>query len=167
MGNDTPMAALSGKPQRMFSYFRQLFAQVTNPPIDPIREGLVMALTNYIGSVSKNLLEESPLNCRSIKFESPIVNNTDLRKIKDFRRDEFTHVTIPMVFPAGSGGKGLKKAVADMCKTAEKAVDDGIHYILLSDRDIAKDKAPVPSLLAVAAIHHHLIKKKKRMQIGL
>ncbi|NPA37692.1 MAG: glutamate synthase large subunit [Chlorobi bacterium] len=167
MGNDTPMAALSGKPQRMFSYFRQLFAQVTNPPIDPIREGLVMALTNYIGSVSKNLLEESPLNCRSIKFESPIVNNTDLGKIKDFRRDEFTHVTIPMVFPAGSGGEGLKKAVDDMCKTAEKAVDDGIHYILLSDRDIAKDKAPVPSLLAVAAIHHHLIKKKKRMQIGL
>jgi glutamate synthase (NADPH/NADH) large chain len=167
MGNDTPMAGLSGKPQRMFSYFRQLFAQVTNPPIDPIREGLVMALTNYIGSVSKNLLEESPLNCRSVKFESPIVNNTDLGKIKDFRRDEFTHVTIPMVFEAGSGGAGLKKAVDDMCKTAEKAVDDGIHYILLSDRDIAKDKTPVPSLLAVAAIHHHLIVKKKRMQIGL
>ena len=167
MGNDTPMAGLSGKPQRMFSYFRQLFAQVTNPPIDPIREGLVMALTNYIGSVSKNLLKESPLNCRSIKFETPIVNNTDLGKIKDFRRDEFAHVTIPMVFEAGSGGAGLKKAVDEMCKTAEKAVDDGIHYILLSDRDIAIDKAPVPSLLAVAAIHHHLIMQKKRMQIGL
>ncbi len=167
MGNDAPIAALSGKPQRLFSYFRQLFAQVTNPPIDPIREGLVMALTNYIGSVSKNMLEESPLNCRSIKFESPIVNNTDLGKIKDFRRDEFTHVTIPMVFPADSGGKGLKKAVDEMCQKAEKAVDDGMHYILLSDRDITIDRSPVPSLLAVAAIHHHLIKKKKRMQIGL
>ena len=167
MGNDTPMAALSDKPQRLFSYFRQLFAQVTNPPIDPIREGLVMALTNYIGSVSKNLLQETPLNCRSIKFESPIVNNTDLGKIKDFRRDEFTHVVIPMVFPAGSGGEGLRKSIDEMCRKAEKAVDDGIHYILLSDRDIEKDKAPVPSLLAVAAIHHHLIKQKKRMQMGL
>ena len=167
MGNDTPHAILSDKPQVIYNYFKQLFAQVTNPPIDPIREGLVMALTNYIGSVSKNMLEESPLNCRSIKFESPIVNNTDLGKIKDFRRDEFTHVTIPMVFPADSGGEGLKKAVDEMCHKAEKAVDDGMHYILLSDRDITIDRSPVPSLLAVAAIHHHLIKKKKRMQIGL
>jgi len=95
MGNDTPIAVLSDKPQRFFSYFRQLFAQVTNPPIDPIREGLVMALTNYIGSVSKNLLREEPSQCRSIKFESPLMTNTDLGKIKDYMREEFTHVKIP------------------------------------------------------------------------
>jgi glutamate synthase (NADPH/NADH) large chain len=167
MGNDTPVAALSEKPQRLFSYFRQLFAQVTNPPIDPIREGLVMALTNYIGSVSKNLLDESPAHCKSIKFESPILNNTDLGKIKDFHREEFTHVTIPMLFPVDSGGDGLQHAIAEMCAKAEKAVDDGNNYIILSDRDIAVDKVPVPSLLAVAAIHHHLIKARKRMQVGL
>jgi len=167
MGNDIPLAVMSSKPQRLFYYFKQLFAQVTNPPIDPIREGLVMALTNYIGSVSKNILVESPDHCKLIKFRSPIVTNTDLQKIKDFKPDFFTHVTIPMVFDPKSGGKGLEAALDNMCKTAEKAVDDNVNYIILSDRDIAKDKAPVPSLLATAAIHHHLIKVKKRMQVGL
>ncbi|WP_430810668.1 MULTISPECIES: glutamate synthase large subunit [unclassified Carboxylicivirga] len=167
MGNDTPIAVLSDKPQRFFSYFRQLFAQVTNPPIDPIREGLVMALTSYIGAVPKNLLSEAPAQCRSIKFESPLMTNTDLGKIKDFRRDEFTHVNIPMTFSADKGGKGLEEALDRICSAAEKAVDDGMNYIILSDRDIDKDQAPVPSLLAVAATHHHLIKAKKRMQVGL
>lgn len=167
MGNDTPMAVLSEKPQRLFSYFRQLFAQVTNPPIDPIREGLVMALTNYIGSVSKNLLEETPGQCRSVKFHSPIITNTDLGKIKDYRREEFTHVTIPMLFKASEGGAGMKKALDEMCLAAEKAVDDGKHYIILSDRDINLEYAAIPSLLATAAVHHHLIKAKKRMQTGL
>jgi glutamate synthase (NADPH/NADH) large chain len=167
MGNDTPVAALSDKPQRLFTYFRQLFAQVTNPPIDPIREGLVMALTNYIGSVSKNLLDESPSQCSSIKFESPIISNTDLGKIKDFRSDAFTHVTIPMLFPVAEGGDGLRKAVENMCIDAEKAVDAGNNYIILSDRNISASMAAVPSLLAVSAVHHHLIRTKKRMQIGL
>ncbi|MCT4645593.1 MAG: glutamate synthase large subunit [Carboxylicivirga sp.] len=167
MGNDTPIAVLSDKPQRFFSYFRQLFAQVTNPPIDPIREGLVMALTNYIGSVSKNLLSEEPSQCRSIKFESPLVTNTDLGKIKDYRREEFTHAKISMTFPAVKGGAGLEEALENICKAAEKAVDDGMNYIILSDRDIDESQAPVPSLLAVAATHHHLIKAKKRMQVGL
>lgn len=167
MGNDTPISLLSDKPQRLFSYFRQLFAQVTNPPIDPIREGLVMALTSYIGSVSKNLLIESPSQCRSIKFSSPILNNTDLGKIKDYRREEFTHVTIPMVFQVKQGGLGLQVALRDMCKAAEKAVDEGNNYIILSDREISADQAPIPSLLATSAIHHHLVKAKKRMQIGL
>lgn len=167
MGNDTPMAALSEKPQRLFSYFRQLFAQVTNPPIDPIREGLVMALTSYIGSVSKNLLIERPDQCRSIKFSSPVVTNTDLGKIKDFRREEFTHVTLSMTFAVKEGGKGLKASVDALCKSAEAAVDAGNNYVILSDRDIAPDRAPVPSLLATAAVHHHLVRAKKRMQIGL
>lgn len=167
MGNDTPIAAVSEKPQRLFNYFRQLFAQVTNPPIDPIREGLVMALTSYIGSVSKNLLIETPAQCRSIKFTSPVVTNTDLGKIKDFRREEFTHVTIPIVFKVSEGGKGLKKAVESICEQAVKAVDAGNNYIILSDRDIAPDYAAISSLLATAAVHHHLVKNKKRMQIGL
>lgn len=167
MGNDTPMAALSEKPQRLFSYFRQLFAQVTNPPIDPIREGLVMALTSYIGSVSKNLLIETPAQCRSIKFTTPVVNNTDLGKIKDYRREEFTHVTIPITFKTKEGGKGLKSALEKICKAAEKAVDDNNNYVILSDRNISPDEAPVPSLLATSAVHHHLVKTKKRMQIGL
>ncbi len=167
MGNDTPIAAMSEKPQRLFNYFRQLFAQVTNPPIDPIREGLVMALTNYIGSVSKNLLEYTPSHCRLIKFESPIVTNTDLGKIKDYRREEFTQRTIPMLYPVKEGGEGMRKAVDAMCLSAEEAVDNGKNYIILSDRNIDKDMAPVPSLLAVAAVHHHLIKTKKRMQTGL
>jgi glutamate synthase (NADPH) large chain len=167
MGNDTPMAAFSDKPQRLFSYFRQLFAQVTNPPIDPIREGLVMALTNYIGSVSKNMLTEGPSQCRSIKFESPILNNTDLGKIKDFRREEFTHATIPMLFPANSGGSGLRSTVEEMCRAAEGAVDRNCNYIILSDRGVDANWVPVPSLLAVSSVHHHLIKAKKRMQVGL
>jgi len=167
MGNDTPMAAFSEKPQRMFSYFRQLFAQVTNPPIDPIREGLVMSLTNYIGSVSSNFLDESPLNCRSIRFSSPVVTNTDLGKIKDFRREEFSHVNIDMLFESKSGALGLEKALTEMCLTAEKAVDSGKNYIILSDRNISEEKVPVPSLLAVSAVHHHLIKTKKRIQVGL
>ncbi len=167
MGNDTPMSVLSEKPQRLFSYFRQLFAQVTNPPIDSIREGLVMALTSYIGSVSKNLLIESPAQCRSIRFPSPILNNTDLGKIKDYRREEFTHTTIPMTFTVRNGGLGLQMALQNMCVVAEKAVDDGKNYIILSDRDISSDQAAIPSLLATSAIHHHLVKAKKRMQIGL
>ncbi len=167
MGNDTPISVLSDKPQRLFSYFRQLFAQVTNPPIDSIREGLVMSLTSYIGAVSKNLLIESQAQCRSIRFSSPILNNTDLGKIKDYRREEFTHVTIPMTFPIKKGGLGLQVALQEICNTAEKAVDDGNNYIIISDRNISPDYAAIPSLLATSAIHHHLVKAKKRMQIGL
>ncbi|MFW6202941.1 MAG: glutamate synthase central domain-containing protein, partial [Marinilabilia sp.] len=167
MGNDSPMSVFSDKPQRLFSYFRQHFAQVTNPAIDPIREGLVMSLTNYIGSVSKNLLVESPEHCRSVKFTSPLITNTDLGKIKDYRREEFTHVTIPMLFPASKGGEGLKQALQEICQAAEKAVDEEKNYIILSDRGVSMENAAIPSLLATAAVHHHLIKARKRMQTGL
>lgn len=167
MGNDTPLAVMSEKPQRFFNYFKQLFAQVTNPPIDPIREGLVMALTNYIGSVSKNLLIESPDHCKLIKFKSPIVTNTDLQKIRDLDDKHFPNTTIRMLWPADEGTKGFTRAVDDLCYKAEEAVDKGKHLIILSDRGISKDMAPIPSLLAVSAVHHHLIKVKKRMQVGL
>ncbi len=169
MGNDTPLAVMSDKPQRLFNYFRQHFAQVTNPPIDPIREGLVMSLTNYIGSVSRNLLEESPAHCKLIKFRSPIITNTDLGKIKNLDQEEFSHIVIPMLFDANHPhpGKALEKALDEICQKAEKAVDSGKNFIVLSDRGISKEQAPIPSLLAVSAMHHHLINVKKRMQIGL
>ena len=167
MGNDTPLAVLSKKPQRLYNYFKQLFAQVTNPPIDPIREGLVMSLTNYIGALQGNLLEETPLHCKLIRFDSPIVINTDLKKIKDLEHEAFTNVTLPMLFKASGGGKALKDALDKLCHEAEKAVDNKINYIILSDRQISPTLAPIPSLLAVAAVHHHLINVKKRMQVGL
>ncbi|HDR88042.1 MAG TPA: glutamate synthase large subunit [Bacteroidetes bacterium] len=167
MGNDTPLAVLSDKPQRLFNYFRQVFAQVTNPPIDPIREELVMSLTSYIGSVQKNLLEETPGHCRLIRFDSPVITNTDLGKIKDMRHESFSHAIIDMVFEKNSGQRGLEKALERITLEAEKAVDNQKNFIILSDRKTNRDQVPVPSLLAVAAVHHYLIEHKKRMQVGL
>lgn len=167
MGNDTPTAIFSRQPQRLFNYFKQIFAQVTNPAIDPIREGLVMSLTNYIGSLNSNILSESPDHCRLIKFLDPILINTDLGKIKDLKDEMFTHATIPMLFPANRGMEGFKEAFDGMLKAAEDAVDNKKNFIILSDRALNSEKAPFPSLLAVAAVHHHLIQKKKRMQVGI
>jgi glutamate synthase (NADPH/NADH) large chain len=169
MGNDTPLAVMSDKPQRLFNYFRQHFAQVTNPPIDPIREGLVMTLTNYIGAVSRNLLIESPSHCKLIKFRSPIVTNTDLGKIKNLDQSEFSHLTIPMnPCQYRFAGKGLEKSPSDILRKLRVAnVCYRANFIVLSDRDISHDMAPIPSLLAVSAVHHHLIAAKKRMQTGL
>lgn len=167
MGNDTPLAVFSQKPQRFFNYFRQLFAQVTNPPIDPIREELVMSLTNYIGSVQKNLLDETAEHCRLIKFDSPIIINTDLGKIKDLRHEAFSHAILDMVFEKDSGEKGLKETLDRLRREAEKAVDDSKNFIILSDKKAGESLVPVPSLLAVSAVHHYLIQRKKRMQVGL
>ncbi len=167
MGNDAPLAVFSDKPKRLFNYFKQMFAQVTNPPIDSIREGLVMSLTNYIGSLSSNLLKDSQSHCRLVKFDSPILTNTNLGKIKDLKDDLFTHKTIPIVFKVDEGQKGLEAGLEKILAEAEKAVDEKKNYIILSDRDISENYAPIPSLLAVAAVHHHLIKTKKRMQVGI
>jgi len=167
MGNDAPLAVFSDKPKRLFDYFKQMFAQVTNPPIDSIREGLVMALTNYIGSLSSNLLKDSPEHCRLVKFVEPILTNTDLGKIKDLKDELFTHQTIPILFRVEDGQKGLESGLEKILEEAEKAVDDKKNYIILSDRNISKEYAPIPSLLAVAAVHHHLIKTQKRMQVGI
>ena len=167
MGNDTPLACFSEKPQRFFNYFRQVFAQVTNPPIDSIREGLVMSLTNYIGSLHSNILDESPEHAKLIKFDDPIITNTDLGKIKDLKHEKFSHATLQMVFPVKDGVEGFNKAFDDLLKQAEKAVDDQKNFIILSDRQISEEYAPIPSLLAVAAVHHHLIQTQKRMQIGI
>ncbi len=167
MGNDTPIAALSKQPQRLFNYFKQLFAQVTNPSIDPIREELVMTLTGYIGSLKKNLLEEFPEHCKMIKFTDPVVTNKTLSIIKSLQYKGFANQSISMLFPAGQGHKGLEKSIDKICMEAEEAVDAGNNYIILSDRGITKQKAPIPSLLAVSAVHHHLIKKRKRLQVAI
>jgi glutamate synthase (NADPH/NADH) large chain len=167
MGNDTPLAAFSDKPQRFFNYFKQLFAQVTNPAIDPIREELVMSLTNYIGSLNKNILEDNPEHVKMIRVRHPIITNTDLGKIKDIKDDYFSHATIPMAFPAKEGEKGFKKALDNILLQVDKAVEEEKNFIILSDRCINKDMAALPSLLVTAAVHHHLIQTKKRMQIGI
>jgi glutamate synthase (NADPH) large chain len=167
MGNDTPLAVFSEKPRRFFDYFRQVFAQVTNPPIDSIREGLVMSLINYIGGLNSNLLVESPEHCRLIKFESPIIINTDLGKIIDRKDEMFVHQVIPMVFNVKEGFEGFRTAFGKLLTEAEKAVDEKKNFIILSDRMVSDEFAPIPSLLAVAAVHHHLIQNRKRMQVGI
>ncbi|GHT32941.1 glutamate synthase [Bacteroidia bacterium] len=167
MGNDVALSVFSDKPQRLFTYFRQLFAQVTNPPIDPIREELVMSLTGYIGSIHRNMLEAMPEHCKVIKAHNPVITNKELDLLLNLKYKGFTTTTLPMLFEASKGAKGLEKAVQELCFNAEKAVDEGNSYIVLSDRGVNKDLAPIPSLLAVSAVHHHLIDKRKRMQIDL
>ena len=126
-----------------------------------------MSLNNYIGSLSGNILEQTPNHAKLIKFDSPIITNTDLGKIKDLKHESFTHTIIPMLFPVKEGVDGFKKAFQNMLENAERAVDEKKNFIILSDRNISEEMVPIPSLLSVAAVHHHLIKLKKRMQIGI
>jgi glutamate synthase (NADPH/NADH) large chain len=168
MGNDAPMAILSEKPQQLFAYFRQLFAQVTNPPIDPIREELVMSLALYIGRENADLLHASPELCKMLRLDNPILNNAQLDILKHLRFKHFRAKNIPIIFNAKpSNGKNLADALTNICRQAEHAVDEGYHHIILSDREIDAERAPIPSLIAVSAIHHHLIEKRKRMQIAI
>ena len=167
MGNDVPVAVLSKKPYRLFNYFKQLFAQVTNPPIDPIREELVMTLSGYLGSLQQNLLDNSPDKVKMVKFKFPVINNTYFQIVKNLRYKGFSAANLLMHFDAAKGTEGLRYALEQLCKDAEKAVDEGKNYLILSDRNIKEDSAPIPSLMAVSTIHHYLIEKRKRMQIDL
>jgi glutamate synthase (NADPH/NADH) large chain len=167
MGNDVPLAVLSRKPYRLFNYFKQLFAQVTNPPIDPIREELVMTLSGYLGSLQQNLLDSSPDHVKMVRFRNPVISNTYFQVVKNLRYKGFSAASLSMLFDATKGAKGLHDAVNMLCMDAEKAVDEGKNYIILSDRGISQDIAPIPSLLAVSAVHHHLIARRKRMQIDI
>lgn len=167
MGNDTPLAVLSNKPQRLFNYFRQLFAQVTNPPIDPIREELVMSLSGYIGSLHKNILEPLPEHTKMVRLSTPILSNVELDLLVHLGYKGFRSEVIPMFFDPKDGGRGLTKAIEELCIKVEKSVDNGANYIVLSDRGIDKDHAAIPSLLAVSAVHHYLIDRRKRMQIDI
>ncbi|HZR45618.1 MAG TPA: glutamate synthase large subunit, partial [Candidatus Manganitrophaceae bacterium] len=166
MGTDTPLAVLSDQPQLLFKYFKQLFAQVTNPPIDPIREQLVMSLATNIGPKA-NLLAETPEHARRIKVHQPILTNADLEKIRQIGDVHFKAKTLKMLFPVSSGPKGMALAVDDLCREATEAIQAGYKFIILTDRGIDADWAPVPSLLAVSAVHHHLIRECLRTEVGL
>ena len=167
MGNDTPLAVLSDKPQIFFNYFRQQFAQVTNPAIDSIRENLVMSLSEYIGRVGTGILTPDETNCKMVRLPHPILTNTQLDILCNIRYKGFNTVKLPIIFECSKGEDGLREALDDLCKQAERSVDDGYNYIILSDRDIDTDHAAIPSLLAVSAVHHYLISVGKRVQTAL
>ena len=167
MGNDTPLAVLSARPQILYNYFRQQFAQVTNPPIDPIREELVMSLTEYIGAVGSNILVPTESHCKMVRLNHPILTNTQLDLLCNIRYKGVKSVKLPTLFDAEKGCAGLKAALDELCKQAEQSVTDGVNYIILSDRNVDEKKAVIPSLLAVSAVHHHLISVQKRVQTAL
>ncbi|MBK1878809.1 glutamate synthase large subunit [Pelagicoccus mobilis] len=161
MGADNPLAVLSDKPQHLSNYFKQLFAQVTNPPIDPIREEMVMSLQSYIGG-SLNLLDEGPRHCHKIEIRQPVLSSEDLLKIKHIDHDHFQARAIDCTFPANGKEGALKHALERICRDAKDAAAEGYQIIILSHRNIDSDHAPVPSLLATGAVHHYLIRKGLR-----
>ncbi|MBI3805800.1 MAG: glutamate synthase large subunit [Nitrospirae bacterium] len=166
MGTDTPLAVLSERPQLLFKYFKQLFAQVTNPPIDPIREQLVMSLVTNIGPKS-NLLGETPEHARRIRVQQPILTNADLEKIRTIADGHFKTQTLRMLFPVAEGVAGLAPALERLCREASEAIKAGYKFIILSDRGVNAEWAPIPSLLAISAVHHHLIRECTRTEVGL
>ena len=167
MGNDTPLAVLSDKPQLLYNYFRQQFAQVTNPPIDPIREELVMSLTEYIGAVGMNILTPNESHCKMVRLNHPILSNAQLDILCNIRYKGFKTMKLPILFEVAKGRQGLQEALATLCKQAEESVTEGVNYIVLSDRNVDATHAAIPSLLAVSAVHHHLISVGKRVQTAL
>ena len=167
MGNDTPLAVISDRPQVFFNYFRQQFAQVTNPAIDPIREELVMSLTEYIGAVGTNILTPDASNCKMVRLPQPVLTNTQLDILCNIRYKGFNTKKLSILFDMGKGEAGLRQALDKLCHDAEESVDDGVNYIILSDRDIDEKRAAIPSLLAVSAVHHYLISVGKRVQTAL
>ena len=166
MGTDTPPACLSDKPQPLFNYFRQLFAQVTNPPIDSIRESLVMSLTSYIGT-ERNILDETPENCHTLKLHDPILTNRDLEKMRRVSQGDFLATMLPMLFRVDGGQKELERALDGLCRRASLAITSGYTIIILSDRGVDDEYAPIPSLLALTAVHNHLVREKTRTQVAL
>jgi glutamate synthase (NADPH/NADH) large chain len=166
MGSDVPLACLSDRPQPLFNYFKQLFAQVTNPPIDPIREELVMSLISYIGT-ERNILDEAPENCHTLKLPHPILTNRDLEKLRRVSSGDLLATTLPALFRAGDGEAGLKHSLDDLGARASLAVNSGYTLLIISDRGVDATYAPIPSLLAMAAVHNRLVREKTRTQVAL
>ncbi len=166
MGNDAPLAVLSTKPQLLFNYFKQLFAQVTNPPIDPIREEIVMSLETTIGR-ERNLLGETPQDCEQLALDSPIITNAQLAYIKELKEPHFKPAVVPTLFPAAGGPAAMEEALERICKEAGEAVDRGVSMLILSDRGVSETQAPLPSLLAAGAVHTRLVRMHKRSECGL
>lgn len=167
MGNDTPLAVLSTRPHLLYDYFRQQFAQVTNPPIDPIREALVMSLVEYIGAVGNHILAPNESHCKMVRLQCPILTNTQLDILCNIRYKGFKTVKLPMLFDASQGEAGLREALERLCKEAARAVSEGANYLVLTDRNVDASMAVIPSVLAVSAVHHYLISVKKRVQTAL
>ncbi len=166
MGTDTPLACLSDRPQPLFHYFKQLFAQVTNPPIDPIREELVMSLQSYIGT-ERNIMEETPEHCHTLRLDHPILTNHDLEKLRNVRWGEFLATTLPTLFDANGTEKDLEEALDRLCRRASTAIEKGYRLLILSDRGVDHNSAPIPSLLALTAVHNHLVREGTRSQVAL
>jgi glutamate synthase (ferredoxin) len=166
MGKDTPVAVLSNKPRLLFEYFKQLFAQVTNPPIDAIREELITATEVTIGPES-NILDPRPENCRLIKLDSPILTNEQLERIRGLDNSTFKSVTLPILFEVSGGSDGLEDALKDLFTKADRAIEEGANLLILSDRGFDREHAPIPSLLASSGLHHHLIRNGKRLKVAL
>ena len=167
MGNDTPLAVLSDRPQLLFQYFKQLFAQVTNPPIDPIREELVMSLKTYLG-VQRNLFGETPEHCRLLELDHPVLTDGELERLRGLEEGgpgDLRSITLNATFPIAKHGEGLARALDKLCRDALDAIEDGISIIILSDRAHNEKMAPIPSLLAVAAVHHHLMRVGNAHQV--
>ncbi len=166
MGNDTPLAVLSDKPQLLFGYFKQLFAQVSNPPLDAIREELVTSLALNLGP-QRNVLEETPEHARQLWLKFPLLTDGELEKVRGLNQPDLRAITLPVLFPAEDGSHGLAAAVEDLCQRASAAIAEGYTILILSDRGVNASHAPIPSLLAVAAVHHHLIREGSRTRVGL
>ena len=168
MGSDTPLAVLSDRPRLLFEYFKQLFAQVTNPPIDPLREGLVMSLMVFTGK-QQNLLEENPQHCRQLKLPHPILTNEDIEHLRAVNRDDFKVATISTLFDTDTGDDeaALRQRLVLMVDEAEKAIREGASFIILSDKGVSENQAAIPSLLATAAMHHGLLKRHRGARRGL
>ncbi len=168
MGNDTPLAVLSDRPKLLFNYFKQLFAQVTNPAIDPLREGLVMSLMNFVGK-RLNILEETPEHCRQLKLPHPILANEDIQRLRTVKRQDLKTVSISAVFDVSAANisQGLKQALNGLVDSAEQAIKKGASLLIISDREVSQTKAPIPSLLATAAVHHGLLNRGLRGEVGL
>jgi glutamate synthase (ferredoxin) len=166
MGNDVPLAVLSEKPQMLYDYFKQLFAQVTNPPIDAIREELITSTELLLGS-ERNLLEAKPENCRRIRLKRPILTNGELSKLRLIDRPGFRSLTLPILFKASEGGEGMKRSLEELFRSAGRAIEDGVNILILSDRGVNEEYAPIPALLAVAGLHHHLIRQGTRTRVSL
>ncbi|MGH7428961.1 MAG: glutamate synthase central domain-containing protein, partial [Candidatus Methylomirabilaceae bacterium] len=166
MGTDASLAVLSNRPRLLYDYFQQLFAQVTNPPLDAIREELVTQMATTIGP-ERNLLKPEPESCRQIKLRSPILDNDELAKIRYVDRPGFRSITLPMLFPVAEGGAGLERAMEELCRSASDAIAQGHTLLILSDRGVNRDLAPIPALLATAGVHHHLVREGTRTRVGL
>ena len=166
MGNDTPLAALSDRPQLVYNYFKQLFAQVTNPPIDSIREEIVTSTITTLGSEG-NLLEPAPVSCRLIQLLSPVITNEELEKLRALDRPDFKSATLPILYDVDGGGPALEKALDELFAGVDRLIADGVNILILSDRGISEGMAPIPALLAVAGLHHHLVANGTRTRVGL